>query len=205
MYNDVSKAGANTVRGRKTHLPHPQILVFRRRDDFLPDYRLALALRHLLSLPLPLPQPTRHLGLGTGLRGVVVRRVKLERLAGRAEVLDRGEALLEVAQLEGEARADLLQRDLFRRAERVPAGVRASAGLRLSSAARQIDRNEGEAGGLHAPVAAEEKEVALVVEGDDLPALELGHGREERLEEAADGVPKPGDEPIEDELRVVRR
>ena len=38
---------------------------------------------------------------------------------------------------------------------------------------------------------------------DDLPALELGHGREECLEEAADGVAEAGDEAVEDELWEV--
>ena len=49
----------------------------------------------------------------------------------------------------------------------------------------------------------EEEEVSLVVQCNDLPALELRHGREESLEETADGVAKAGDEAVQDELGVV--
>lgn len=43
------------------------------------------------------------------------------------------------------------------------------------------------------------------MEGDHLSTLKLGHGWEESLEEAADGVAKPSYEAVEDKLRVVGR
>jgi len=54
-------------------------------------------------------------------------------------------------------------------------------------------------------MAPEEQEIALVVQRDDLPALELGQRWEEVLEHLANGVTKRGDEAVEDELWVVRR
>lgn len=52
-------------------------------------------------------------------------------------------------------------------------------------------------------MAPEEEEVALVVEGGDLAAAELGERGEEGLEEAADGVAEARGEAGEDELGVV--
>ena len=50
---------------------------------------------------------------------------------------------------------------------------------------------------------AEEEEVALVVEGDDLAALEFGEWGEAGLEHAADAETEAGDEAVQDELGVV--
>ena len=47
-------------------------------------------------------------------------------------------------------------------------------------------------------MSAEEQEISLVMQGDDLPPLELWHGREQCLEEASNGVPEPRDEAIQD-------
>ncbi len=54
-------------------------------------------------------------------------------------------------------------------------------------------------------MSSEEEEVPLVVECHYLAALELRHGRKERLEEAADGMAKTGDESVQDEFREVGR
>lgn len=43
----------------------------------------------------------------------------------------------------------------------------------------------------------------MVVKGDDLSALKLRHGWEERLEHPADGVSKAGDEAVENEFGEV--
>ncbi len=64
------------------------------------------------------------------------------------------------------------------------------------------DPSTGQAG--HLPVSPEKEEVPLVVEGDYLSTLELGHRWEERLEEAADCVAQPSYEAVQDELGVVR-
>lgn len=50
------------------------------------------------------------------------------------------------------------------------------------------------------PMSSEEQKVTLVVEGDDLSALELWHGREERLKHAADGVAQAGHKAVENEF-----
>ena len=55
------------------------------------------------------------------------------------------------------------------------------------------------------PVMSEEDEVALVVQGDRPPTPELRVVREERGEHAADAVPEPRVEVVEDHLGKVRR
>lgn len=55
------------------------------------------------------------------------------------------------------------------------------------------------------PMPPEEQEVTLVVQGDDLPALEFGEGREERLEHTPDGVPKTRDKVVQDKFGIVGR
>ena len=51
----------------------------------------------------------------------------------------------------------------------------------------------------------EEEEVALIVQRDNLTALEFGHRREQSLEKAANGMAETSDKTIEDELWVMSR
>jgi hypothetical protein len=47
-------------------------------------------------------------------------------------------------------------------------------------------------------MASKKQEVALIVQSDDLPALELGHGWEKGLEQTSDCMAKSGDEVVQD-------
>jgi hypothetical protein len=40
----------------------------------------------------------------------------------------------------------------------------------------------------HSPVSSQKQEVALIMQGNDLPALEFGHGRKQSLEHPTNGV-----------------
>lgn len=52
-------------------------------------------------------------------------------------------------------------------------------------------------------MATEEQKVALIVQSHDLSSLELGHGWEECLEHAADGMTQTGDKVVKNELWIV--
>jgi hypothetical protein len=54
-------------------------------------------------------------------------------------------------------------------------------------------------------MSAEEQEVTLVMESYDLPALELGQGRKERLKHPTDRVSESRNKIVQNELGVMRR